>query len=174
MKVQLIASDPKYAGLFLEYRNDEVTRRFNPLMNQSLGELERRLADACSDWSDFGAKDSFFWFAAIGEEIVGTASIQNINRMMLTAEIGYGVFSAHRGKGIASGIVSQLTNDAFRNSGLRKLVAFVHEQNLSSRRVLEKNRYTQEGLLREHYLIGGVAVNEAIYGILREDLMPAR
>jgi RimJ/RimL family protein N-acetyltransferase len=52
---------------------------------------------------------------------------------------------------------------------LRKLIAYVHEGNTPSRRVLEKTGFQAEGLLREHYLIDGMPVNEVIYGLLRKD-----
>lgn len=171
MEIQFIPSDPKYAALFLEYRQDPVTRLFNPLMNQTLDELRVRLNEACSDWKLFDAKDSFFWFVSEEKQIVGTASLQNINRMMLTAEVGYGVFPGFRGKGLAVQIVNRLTTDAFCHTNLRKLIAFVHEKNAPSRRVLEKNGYVQEGLLREHYLVNGAPVNETVYGVLRREVI---
>lgn len=139
-------------------------------MSQNLSELEARLTDACSDWKLYEVKDSFFWFISDGKEVVGTASLQNINRMMLTAEIGYGVFADYRERGIATQIVHKLTTDTFQNSNLRKLIAFVHEQNIASRSVLEKSGYIKEGLLREHYLVNTLPVNEVIYGILRKDI----
>jgi RimJ/RimL family protein N-acetyltransferase len=95
--------------------------------------------------------------------------MQNINRMMLTAEIGYGILPQVRGRGIASQAIRTLSGNVFSQTPLRKLVAFVHEGNLPSRRALEKAGFKLEGLLREHYLVNGNAANEAIYGLLRSD-----
>ncbi len=170
MEIQFLASSPQYAELFFEYRNDPVTRQFNPLLNQSLEDLKKRLAEAGSDWADFDKKDAFLWFVSLNDKVVGTASVQNINRSMLTAEIGYGVFPESRGQGLSSKIIKKLTADAFEFTNLRKLIAFVHEQNLFSKRALEKSGYIKEGLLREHYLVNGSPVDEAIYGILRREL----
>ena len=90
---------------------------------------------------------------------------------MLTAEIGYGIAPEARGNGYATEAVRLVTHRAFTKSPLRKLIAYVHEDNVASRRVLEKVGYAAEGLLREHYLINGMPVNEVIYGILRREVI---
>ena len=86
---------------------------------------------------------------------------------MLTAEIGYGIASEARGNGYATEAVRQVTRRAFAESPLRRIIAYVHEANTASTKVLENAGYIAEGLLREHYLINGVPTNEVIYGILR-------
>jgi catechol 2,3-dioxygenase-like lactoylglutathione lyase family enzyme len=52
---------------------------------------------------------------------------------------------------------------------LRRLVAYVAEGNIASRRILEKVGFIQEGICREHYLINGIPTNEVLYGLLRSD-----
>ena len=52
---------------------------------------------------------------------------------------------------------------------LRKLPAYVHDKNLASCKVLQKLGFTQEGLLREHYLINGVPENELLFGLLKRE-----
>ena len=75
---------------------------------------------------------------------------------MLTAEVGYGVDAKAWGQGVGT-------------AAIRKLIAFVHEDNIASRRLLEKAGFVQEGLLREHYLVNGIPADEAVYGLLRSD-----
>ena len=58
----------------------------------------------------------------------------------------------------------------FTETALRKIIAYVAEDNFASRRVLEKVGFIQEGLLREHYVINGEPTNEVFYGMLRADL----
>ena len=64
-----------------------------------------------------------------------------------------------------------VTRRALNETPLRKLIAYVHEDNVASRRVLEKVGYRAEGLLREHYVTNGMAVNEVIYGMLRREVV---
>lgn len=105
----------------------------------------------------------------MGNEVVGNMNLHNINKMMLTAEIGYMVSPQARGKGFATFGVRHLTELCFGETPIRKLIAYVHEGNVPSRRVLEKLGYKAEGLLREHYLIDEKPVNEVIYGVLSRD-----
>jgi ribosomal-protein-alanine N-acetyltransferase len=169
MKIQLIAADPSLAQIFYEYRQDPINIRYNPLLPSTVEALKERLAKASSDLSHFNNADSFFWFIQLESKLVGTISLQNLNKMMMTAEIGYTVACEARGRGIATMAVYELTKNVFAQTPLRKIIAYVHEDNLASRKVLEKIGYKNEGLLREHYLINNEPVNEVVYGILKKE-----
>ncbi len=65
--------------------------------------------------------------------------------------------------------VAALVDKAFNESPLRKLVAYVHDQNLPSCRVLEKLGFQREGFLREHYIINGSPENEILFGLLKRE-----
>jgi ribosomal-protein-alanine N-acetyltransferase len=84
-------------------------------------------------------------------------------------EIGYGLAESHQGKGIATAAVRLLVEKIFRKTNLRRLLAYVHEENIASCRVLEKLGFQEEGVLREHYVINGTAVNEILYGLLKRE-----
>jgi len=169
MEIRFLPADPALAGFLYEHRQDPINKRYNPLMPSTIDDLRSRLSKASSDWREFETAESFLWFLELNSQLVGIGSVQNINRMMLTAEIGYGVQPEFRGKGLATTAVRSLVKQAFENTPLRKLIAFVHVDNLPSRRLLEKVGFIQEGLLREHYVINGEPVNEAVYGVLRRE-----
>lgn len=132
--------------------------------------LQERLAQAGSDFADIAKAEAFFWFVESESGVVGNVTLQNINRMMLTAEVGYGTFAAARKNGVATAAVRELVRQVFAQTPLRKLIAFVHEQNVASVKVLERVGFRQEGLLREHYIVNGQPTNERIFGLLRQDL----
>ncbi len=48
-------------------------------------------------------------------------------------------------------------------------MAYVAEDNIPSRKLLEKVGFQQEGICREHYIINGKPTNEILYGILRSE-----
>ncbi|MGE0616979.1 MAG: GNAT family N-acetyltransferase [Bacteriovoracia bacterium] len=170
MKLTLEAFTPSLAAWWQESRGDPESVRYNPFAPSTLEQLRERLAKASADLADFPRSEAFLWVIRVDGELVGHVSIQQINRMMLTAELGYAVSASARGKGVATQAVRMVMRDCFTRTPLRKLVAFVHEDNVPSRRVLEKVGFRLEGLLREHFLVGGAPANEAIYGILRGDL----
>lgn len=124
-----------------------------------------------SDLSSLGKHESFRWFISFDGQVVGTVSLKNVSHSMGYGEIGYGISELHHGKGIATAAVRLLVDKVFTESNLRRLVAYVHEENQASRRVLEKLGFQEEGLLREHYVIKGVPVNEVLYALLRREWM---
>lgn len=175
MSITLLPADPGLAELWYEWREDEELQRFNPAEAMSVNQLRERLSRAGSDLlSAFNAHDSFSWFIGVEKDLpgqpVGMISLNQINRTMLTAEIGYTIARNFRAQGIATAAVRQVAEKCFSQTPLRKLIAFVHEDNLPSRMVLENAGFRLEGLLREHFLIRGQPVNEVLYGILRGEI----
>jgi RimJ/RimL family protein N-acetyltransferase len=139
----------------------------------SLEEFHERCAAAGCQFADFDNVELFLWLMKADEVPLGQISLGNISRRMLTAEIGYRVAPEVRGNGYATEALRLVTLKAFRESPLRKLIAYVHEENLASRRVLEKVGYRAEGILREHYIVNGASANEVIYGVLRRESVNA-
>jgi len=168
--ITLVPANPGLAEYWQENREDPETRRYNPLMPSTVESLRERLSQASSDLAEYERANSYFWAIQAEGEVVGHVTLQNINRTMLTAEIGYGVSQAARGQGVGTQGVGLVAHNVFSQTLLRKLIAFVHEENLPSRKLLERLGFRQEGLLREHYLVNGIPANEAIYGLLKSDL----
>jgi ribosomal-protein-alanine N-acetyltransferase len=169
MNIKLIPAHPDYADLFLAWRKESLTRRHNPLLSMTIDECRKRLQAECGELVDLWLQPSFRWFINLEGNIVGHVGLTNINKMMLTAEIGYGLGEKYQGRGLASAGVRLLIQNVFEQTPLRKLVALVHEQNLPSRRLLLRIGFQEEGFLREHYIINGKAENEVIFGLLKRE-----
>ena len=58
---------------------------------------------------------------------------------------------------------------AWRDLGLHRVEAGTRADNVASQRVLEKNGFTQVGLLRRHLLIGGEWVDHLLWEKLEDD-----
>ena len=171
MSILLVPYDSRFLEALHESREDETVKQYNPVESLPIESLRERMSGAHSDFADFENAELFFWFVRSGKELVGNISVRHINREMLIAEIGYGTVAQARDKGYATAAVQLVTQNAFRQTPLRKLIAYVHEDNQPSRRVLEKVGYKREGLLREHYLVNGSPANEIVYGILRGEVV---
>lgn len=168
--LQLIPSGPEFAEHWQTWRNEATTQRFNPVMPLSIEELRTRMKQMSSDLSDLKAAEEFQFILECGGEPVGTFTLKGISHMMQYAEIGYGITEKLQGKGIGSRALRMFVDKVFAETSLRRLYANVAEDNLASRRVLEKNGFQQEGILREHYMIHGKPTNEVVYGLLRSEL----
>jgi len=171
VSIALLPYERDFLELLYDWREDPVVRRYNPVEELSLESLHARCAASHSDFADFENAELFFWLLKADEKVIGNISVRNINRRMLTAEIGYGVAAEARGNDYATEAVRLVTQKAFTQSPLRKLIAYVHQENRASRRVLQKVGYKPEGVLREHYVVNGMPVNEIIYGILRREVV---
>jgi [ribosomal protein S5]-alanine N-acetyltransferase len=170
MEMKIIPIDVKLLDSYYGFYLDEETRRYDPFPAPTLEALKERLIKASSQLSEFQNARSFFWFLEQGNEIVAHVSLHNLNPMMMTAELGFGVHPSARGKGLATMAIRLVTQKVFSDAPVRKLIAFVDEENLASRKALEKVGYQQEGFFRESYVLKGQPRNEAVYGVLPGDL----
>jgi ribosomal-protein-alanine N-acetyltransferase len=167
--VKLVPYQISFLEPFIEWRNQPLSVRHNPLKEMSKAELSAMLVAQGSDLSDLRKYETYRWFVQLDQDVVGSVSLKNISHSMGYGEIGYGIAENHHGKGIATEAVRLLLTKVFTETGLRKLTALVHDKNHGSCRVLEKLGFRQEGLLREHYLINGKPVDEILYGLLKHE-----
>ena len=80
-------------------------------------------------------------FGFVGDEIVGKVNFRhelNEKLMKVGGHIGYGVVSAHRGKGYASEMLKQTLAFACQ-LGLERVLITCDEANFASSKVIEKN-----------------------------------
>ncbi|HKV91157.1 MAG TPA: GNAT family protein [Candidatus Angelobacter sp.] len=167
--LKLVPYEPSFLQPFIQWRREPLSVRHNPLKEMTEDEIAKMLETEGTDLSDLKKYESYRWFVDADGEVAGSLSLKNISHAMGYGEIGYGFAESHHGKGIATAAVRLLVEKIFHETNLRKLLAYVHEENVASCRVLEKVGFQEEGLLREHYVINGVPVNEVLYGLLKKE-----
>lgn len=84
-----------------------------------------------------------------------------------TAEIGYWLGEPYWGQGIVSRAVARMVEYAFDELLFVRLQAGVFAGNDASMRVLEKNGFVREGVLRKHVRKDGVIRDAVLYAKLR-------
>ncbi|HUY72035.1 MAG TPA: GNAT family protein, partial [Gaiellaceae bacterium] len=80
-------------------------------------------------------------------------------------EIGYWLYPRARGRGIATKVARALAEYAFK-LGVHRVTAYVSVDNLQSERVLERARFTREGVLRSMPKPDGGRVDRTIFSLL--------
>ncbi|MDU1695666.1 MAG: GNAT family protein, partial [Bradyrhizobium sp.] len=80
--------------------------------------------------------------------------------------IGYIVDPARHRQGIAAEAVAAMLDYCFDELGLHRLQAFIHPDNLASRRLVEKLGFRCEGQLRDHLRVGGEWRDDMMYALL--------
>jgi len=86
-----------------------------------------------------------------------------------SVEVGYWLGEPYWGKGITSSALKLITEYAFKNLGINRIYTSVFEANHASMRVLEKNGYVKEGVLRDAVYKNRKFLDEHRYGILRDE-----
>jgi len=92
-----------------------------------------------------------------------------IHRDSDCAEVGFLFASEAQGKGYAYESLNALCDYAFKDGGIRRLIATVTAGNTSSRRLLEKVGFVLEGELRENYWLRNAWHNDWLFGLLQKD-----
>ena len=81
-----------------------------------------------------------------------------------SAEFGYWLAQAYRGRGLMPRVIRTFSAYAFEQLRIRRLFATPFSSNVASRRALEKAGFQCEGLLNHHHLKQGAYIDAIIYG----------
>lgn len=84
------------------------------------------------------------------------------------AEVGALLATKYWSCGIMTEAVRQLCLLAFREMDIVRITGLAYEENLASRRVMEKNGFIMEGLMRNALIKNGKIHNLCVYGKLKE------
>lgn len=91
-----------------------------------------------------------------GEAIAGTINLFRVSRDGPgNGVIGYWIDRASNGRGLATGAVGEILTYAFDTLDLHRVEAATLVDNVTSQRVLEKNRFERIGLARDYINING-------------------
>ena len=119
-----------------------------------------------------GAVGRFEWLVHYVDEgeaaPLGWVSLRITESNRATAEIGYSVVGAYRGKGIATEAVAALIGEGFSRARLREIRAYCLPENLSSRAVLRRNGFEDRGTLTRGATVGGKPVDVIVHSLERE------
>ena len=85
-----------------------------------------------------------------------------------SAELGYWLAEEFWGKGIMSAAVGQLCQAAFERFDIVRIYAEPFAHNTGSRRVLERNGFTMEGIKRNGVFKSGKVFDYCMYALLRK------
>lgn len=104
------------------------------------------------------------------DEIVGVAEMFDYDSHINMITIGYRLNNRFWGQGIATKTVSIMVDYLFNEIGINRIQAFVMPENIKSLRVLERNKFIKEGLIRQGNIWKGLGVIDLIlYSMIKSD-----
>lgn len=109
------------------------------------------------------------WAITIRERVVGIVSLtfEHDHRI---AVLGYGIHGEFRGRGLVGEASTAVIDEAFQTyEQLQRIRAHTDARNSGSIRVLEKLGFRAEGVLRSNVFSKGEFVDDAVFGLLRDE-----
>ena len=119
----------------------------------------------CGDFYDWGVINKF------DNKMIGTCGFTRFDFVNNSAEMGYVLNTDYHGVGIATEASFAVMKFGFERLGLNRIECRYIIGNDASRRVMEKNGMTFEGVRREGMLIKGVYRDIGICSILKSEYM---
>jgi RimJ/RimL family protein N-acetyltransferase len=105
----------------------------------------------------------------VKRNFLGLIEVRDINNEHFQAELSFWIVSKEWGKGYMSEAVQAILRYGFENLELNRLYAYHMLRNPATSRVLAKNGFIQEGLLRQRVWKWDKFEDVALWAVLKED-----
>jgi RimJ/RimL family protein N-acetyltransferase len=136
-----------------------------------LSDAEARIAH-CTAARARGEEFAFGIFAGDGE-LLGCAGLNQVNHAHRSANLGYWIGEAHRGRGIATEAARQVAAFGFGEPGLVRIEIVTLPGNAASQRVARKLGARREGEFRNRLLVRGEPVDAVVFSLVPGDMESA-
>jgi aminoglycoside 6'-N-acetyltransferase len=169
-RLTLRAMTPADAPALAERRSDPETAEYQSwTVPYPLERAERLIAEVME--RDGPTPGSWFQAAITltdtGETVGDVVAFLTPNGR--TAEIGYTLDASARGRGYATEAAAAMIDHLVDITGVHRIEASTHPDNVASNRVLERLGFTLEGVKRESYWVEDIVTDDAIWGLLARD-----
>ncbi|MCM3759009.1 GNAT family N-acetyltransferase [Sporosarcina aquimarina] len=103
--------------------------------------------------------------------VIGSCGFLNRQPKHFRTEIGYELSKEYWGKGIASEALEAVVKYGFQHLQLERIEALIEPANVASLKLLTKNGFEKEGLLRHYEFTCGKFDDLYMYSILKGDVV---
>jgi len=83
--------------------------------------------------------------------VIGSCGFHNWIKNHERSEIGYEIHKQYQNQGYMSEAIKKVINYGFQEMNLNRIEALIDPMNENSIRIVTKNGFKQEGILRGHY-----------------------
>lgn len=103
------------------------------------------------------------------DKLIGSCGFHCLEQEHFKAEIGYELHPDYWGRGIMTEAINKIISYGFYEMSLNRIEAFYEPANIGSQKVLEKNGFQFEGILKRRFFIKGKFVDTALTAVINED-----
>ena len=154
---------------------NSITRYINniKIWNQVRDYLPNPYTDKDAEkFIDFSrkSKPTYNWGITVEDEVIGIIGLTaKTDIYRLNGELGFWLAEPWWGKGIVTSAITKVTEIGFKEHKLHRIYAEVFEDNPASSKVLIKNRFRQEAILKEAVIKNNRLLDLYIYARLRNE-----
>ncbi|MDF1510948.1 GNAT family protein [Robertmurraya sp. DFI.2.37] len=152
---------------FYELYNDVLVQN-NAISFDALPQTRSIVQERINRWMN-SKIDKFFCIKNLENEPMGIAQIFNVEYSNRKCVVGLLLQGKYTQKGIGPLVLEELVRIAFYSMNLRKIEAKIHESNIPSIKMVERLKFTREGVLRESYYNNGQYEDILLYGLLKDE-----
>ncbi len=159
----------------LKYVNDY----YNILLNKNLWKLngggdnkhtkidvKKSILDKIKLWKK---QNKFSFFILYNNELIGSIGSFNENLNHKSLEFGYLIKYEFWNKGLGTEALNAYLNWIFTNTSINRISACVATPHIASVKVIEKNGFIREGIMKEAALYHNKRYDNYLYAILKKD-----
>ncbi len=165
--------DERHLGVMEALLGDPAVHRFTRVPVPVPDGFARRWFAAYAEARLTRSRELFAIVDSLGGEFLGLAMAPRIDQEERTAELGYVVAPAARGRGVATAALGLLTEWAFDQLDALRLELMISVENVASQRVAARCGYVREGVLRSLYVKQGLREDTQIWSRLPSDAEPS-
>lgn len=169
--VNLRPASPRDADLLRQWRSEPSVRRYQPLNDLPTSQLRADVANQRISELYRGQGDKFQWIVLVDGLAAGWITLVVSNWEHGLSEVGYALSSPYQSRGLMTRALSLLLEELFTKTPIERVEARCATENAGSQRVLEKNGFRREGLLRAYFKLRGRRIDNFLYAVLRDDYL---
>jgi ribosomal-protein-alanine N-acetyltransferase len=156
------------SSLFDIYSSEEVTKYYGIFAITDIQQIYNLIS---SFNKGFDNSTSIRWGIELREtkEIIGTCGFHNWHKGFSRAEIGYEINKKYWGRGYAAEAINAMAYFGFNYMKLNRIEALTYPENEASAKVLAKNGFKQEGILREYAYFREKYQDLVMHSLLKKD-----
>lgn len=160
------------AEALFEFKSDESVTENYGQEPKSMAEVRTWVRDRIKDRE---RHESIFWVftSKSDDSAIGNCCFWNFDPGFHSAELGYELHPAHWGKGMMTEALRPVLEYGFRGLGLHRIEACPLAGNGSSKNLLAKLGFKDEGNLRQRVFFRGRYIDQVYYGLLKEEWSPS-
>jgi len=173
INIDLSPQNSENVKLYTKWVNDPDVRQYGRNETPVTVEDQKKFIEP----QDVRFKEKFYFdiWHRKDKKIIGFIGFEEIDYISRKGIIGFIVGEKdYWGQNICTEAVELITEYGFNELNLHKMVALTFSPNKGSQRVLEKNNYTLESVLKDDEYVDGLYVDTLIYRILKDDWLALR